>query len=128
MSRKLTAIAMLTALIGSGAPALAASNLPGAASIRPPVMVRPPIQPRVHIPSISRHVATQLQNQQTDPGHTAPAGGLTTSDQGTNAAMLLPAIQAAREPSRRSSANAGKGKGKIKYYQYELKNVYVSSY
>lgn len=127
MSRKLIAIAMLTALIGSAAPALAASNLPGAVSILLPVVVRPSIQPRVHIPSISRHVATQLQTGQTGD-NAAAVGGLTTTGQGVNAAMLLPAVQAAREAARRSSSNAGKGKGKVRYYQYELKNVYVSSY
>jgi len=90
--------------------------------------VRPTIRPRVHIPSISRHVATQLQKKQTNPGPTGPAGGLTTTLQGTSAAMLLPAVQAAREAVRRSSSSSNNGKGKVKYLRHELKDVLVSSY
>ena len=127
MTRKLPVIAMLTVLIGAMNSALAASGIPGASvqphvSIRPPV-VRPSVHPRAHIPSISQHVGKQLMNKRTN---TAPVGGLTTTEQGDSAAMLLPAVQAAREAARKLSSNAGKGKGK--YYQYELKNVYVTSY
>lgn len=66
MSRNVAAVAMLTVLIGAATPALAASTAPGAAA-RPPVTIRPPavrpsIQPRVHIPSISNQVGTQVQN------------------------------------------------------------------
>lgn len=128
MTTKLTVLAMLTALTGAATPALAASKV-GGASPRPHVrilpLVTPRIHPRVHVPSISHHVGKQLMNKQTQQ-NTAPADGLTTTGQGDSAALLLPAIQAAREAAHRSSSNAGKGK--VKYMKYELKDVVVSSY
>jgi hypothetical protein len=131
MTRTLTAIAMLTALIGAAAPALAGSKVPGA-SARPHVrilpLVRPTIRPRVHIPAISRHVATQLQNKHKNPGPKGPAGGLTTTGQGTNAAMLLPAVQAAREAARRSSSSSNSGDSHIDYLPVTLDNAKIKTY
>jgi hypothetical protein len=111
MSRKLTAIALLTALVGGAKPALAGPNVAGAA--RPHVrilpLVHPTIRPCVHIPSISHHVAKQLQTGQSQ-NNSGPAGDLAVTEQGNSAAMLLPAIQAAREAARKSSSSAGVGR------------------
>jgi hypothetical protein len=68
------AIAMLATLIGAAPPALAGPDVPGA-SARPhvpirPLVVQPSVHLRVHIPSISHHVATQFQTGQ----NTAPHG------------------------------------------------------
>ncbi len=130
-TRTLTAIAMLTALVGAATPALGGPKSPNP-SARPHVrilpLISPTICPRVHIPSISRHVATQLQNKPTNPGPTGPSGALATTQQGTNAALLLPAVQAAREAARRSSSSSNSGSEHLDYLTVTLDDITIGSY
>jgi len=106
---KLTAFALLAALVGAATPALAGSGQPGAAlrpqlSMRPPLL-RPSIRPRVHIPAIRRHVARQLLNEANKPRRRAAPSGWPVKWTG---------------PAAKSEGGP--------YLHYRLKNVSVSSY